>query len=49
MTLRWVASALSDASGRFRRLRGCGEMKTLLMALDSRAPNNTVEAVSKVA
>jgi hypothetical protein len=30
-------------------LRGCGEMKTLLMALDSRAPNNTVEAVSKVA
>lgn len=49
MTLRWVASALSDASGRFRRLRGCGEIKTLLMALDSRAPNNTVEAVSKVA
>ena len=49
MTLRWVASALSDASGRFRRLRGCGEMKTLLMALDSRAPNSTVHAVSKVA
>lgn len=49
MTLRWVASALSDASGRFRRLRGCGEMKTLLMALDSRAPNSTVQAVSKVA
>lgn len=49
MTLRWVASALSDASGRFRRLRGCGEMKTLLRALDSRAPSNSVQPVSKVA
>lgn len=49
MTLRWVASALSDASGQFRRLRGCGEMKTLLRALDSRAPSNSVQPVSKVA
>lgn len=49
MTLRWVASALSDASGRFRRLRGCGEMNTLLRALDSRAPSNSVQPVSKVA
>ena len=29
MALRWVASALSDASGRFRKLRGFGEMKAL--------------------
>jgi transposase-like protein len=34
MTLRWVASALSDASGRFRKLRGCRDMKQLIAALD---------------
>jgi transposase-like protein len=33
MTLRWVAGALSDASQRFRKLRGHCEMKTLLAAL----------------
>ncbi len=36
MTLRWVASALSDASGRFRKLRGYHDMKTLMAALDAR-------------
>jgi transposase-like protein len=36
MTLRWVASALSDASGRFRKLRGYRDMKTLMAALAAR-------------
>jgi transposase-like protein len=36
MTLRWVASALSDAGGRFRKLRGHRDMKLLLAALNSR-------------
>ena len=36
MTLRWVASALSDASGRFRKLRGHRHMKTLMAALADR-------------
>lgn len=34
MTLRWVASALSDAKDRFRKLRGHREMKALIVALD---------------
>lgn len=33
MTLRWVASALSDAGTRFRRLRGHRDMNTLIAAL----------------
>ena len=49
MILRWVASALSDASGRFRKLRGCGEMKTLLKALEQRTPNARIEPSRKVA
>jgi len=49
MILRWVASALDDASGRFRKLRGHGEMSTLLNALELRAPKDTVEASRKVA
>ena len=36
MTLRWVASALSDASGRFRKLRGHRDIKTLITALAAR-------------
>jgi putative transposase len=36
MTLRWVASALSDAKDRFRKLRGHRDMKQLLAALDKR-------------
>jgi putative transposase len=34
--VRWVASALSDAATRMRKLRGCGQMRTLLTALDGR-------------
>jgi putative transposase len=36
MTLRWVASALSDAKDRFRKLRGHRDMKTLIAALNKR-------------
>ena len=36
MTLRWVASALSDAKDRFRRLKGHSDMRRLLAALDAR-------------
>lgn len=36
MVLRWVASALSDAATRMRKLRGCSQMRTLLKALDAR-------------
>ena len=43
MTLRWVASALSDASGRFRKLRGHRELKTLMAALA--APITTTDNV----
>jgi transposase-like protein len=37
MVLRWVASALADATTRMRRLRGCAQMKSLLKALDAKA------------
>lgn len=49
MILRWVASALDDASGRFRKLRGHGEMSTLLNALEQRAPDGQIEASRRVA
>jgi len=49
MIQRWAASALSDASGRFRKLRGFAEMKTLLKALEQRAPGEQTEASRKVA
>ncbi len=38
MTLRWIASAFSDAAGRFRKLKGHRDMKSLLTALELRAP-----------
>ena len=38
MVLRWVASALSDAAHRMRKLRGCSQMRSLLNALDARCP-----------
>jgi len=41
MTLRWVAGALSDAKGRFRKLRGHREMKLLLAALNPTAVSAT--------
>lgn len=37
MVQRWVASALHDAKGRFRKLRGHKEMKDLLAALNAHA------------
>jgi len=37
MVMRWVAGALSDASGRFRKLRGHRDMKVLLAALQRHA------------
>ena len=37
MTLRLVASALSDAKGRFRRLRRHRDMKLLLAELKARS------------
>jgi len=36
MTLRWVASALSDIKDRFRKLRGHRDMKALVTALTQR-------------
>lgn len=39
MLLRWIASALSDASGRFRRLRGHAALPVLLRALNKAVPN----------
>lgn len=36
MTLRWVASALSDTKERFRKLRGYRDMKQLMAALHER-------------
>jgi len=49
MVLRWVASALSDARERFRKLRGHGEMSTLLKALHERAPIEVDQRSRKVA
>ena len=49
MVLRWVASALSDACKRFRKLRGFAEMKTLLKALEQRALADEFEVSRKVA
>jgi putative transposase len=36
MTLRWVASALSDAKDRFRKLRGHRDIKQLIDVLNKR-------------
>jgi hypothetical protein len=49
MVLRWVASALADAATRMRKLRGCGQMKTLLKALDSKVAELDERAVRKAA
>lgn len=49
MTLRWVASAFSDAAGRFRKLRGHRDMKSLLSALEQRAPIADVDDKLKAA
>jgi transposase-like protein len=49
MVLRWVASALSDAATRMRKLRGCSQMRTLLKALDARRSDTDDGAVLKAA
>ena len=49
MTLRWVASGLSDAQGRMRKLRGHREMKSLISALEERAPIEVVHRKLKAA
>ena len=49
MAPRWVASALSDAAARMRKLRGCGPMRTLLKALDAHRPDTDNGAVLKAA
>jgi transposase-like protein len=48
MTLRWIAGALSDAKGRFRKLRGHRDMKTLLAALKAKF-TSVAEAERKAA
>ncbi len=48
MSLRWIAGALSDAKGRFRKLRGLRDMKTLLAALNTKSAPVT-EAERKAA
>ena len=37
MVLRWIGAALTDASGRFRAVRGYRDMKRLVNALAKRA------------
>jgi transposase-like protein len=49
MVLRWVASALSDAAHRMRKLRGCSQMRSLLKALDARRPDADVAMTRKAA
>jgi transposase-like protein len=49
MTLRWVASAFSDAASRFRKLTGHRDMKFLLNALEQRAPNPDADDELKAA
>jgi transposase-like protein len=49
MVLRWVASALSDAAGRMRKLRGCAQMRSLLKALEARRCDPVDGATLKVA
>lgn len=49
MVVRWVASALSDAAVRMRKLRGCGQIRALLKALDARRSETTTGAALKAA
>lgn len=48
MTLRWIAGALSDAKGRFRKLRGHRDIKTLLAALKAKS-DSVIDAERKAA
>lgn len=49
MTLRWVASALTDAAGRMRKLRGHSDLKSFISALELHAPREAVVAHPKAA
>ena len=49
MTMRWVASAFSDAAGRFRKLKGHCDMASLLNILEQRAPTDAVDDELKAA
>jgi transposase-like protein len=49
MALRWVASALSNAARRMRKLRGCGQMRAVIKALDARRPDIDSGAVLQAA
>lgn len=49
MVLRWVASALADATTRMRKLRGCGQMKTLLKALHAKDAELDERSIRKAA
>ena len=49
MTLRWVASALTDAAGRMRKLRGHSDMKSFISALELHAPREAIVAERKAA
>jgi putative transposase len=49
MTLRWIASAMSEASQRFRKLRGHAQMKAFLKTLQSRAPADLEDQERKAA
>ncbi len=49
MVLRWVASSLSDAASRMRKLRGCSQMRTLLKTLDGRRSDTGKGASLKAA
>ena len=49
MVLRWVASGLSDAAHRMRKLRGCSQMRSLLKALEARRPEAETATLRKAA
>lgn len=49
MVLRWAASPMADAATRMRKLRGCGQMKSLLRALDARAAELDKRSMRKAA
>ncbi len=49
MVLRWVASAMSDAGKRMRKLRGCTQMRTSLKALEAQRANTESSVALKAA
>lgn len=53
MVLRWVASALSDAADRMRKLRGCSQIRSqrrsLIKAIDARRPDVDNGTIRKAA